>query len=250
MKYSSKFSLIIIVFLAMTTNGQALTITASGFSATNTAVAFQADFSISGNYLYLTLSNNSPVASDSKDDVLSSFYFDILNENNLRPSLIYTAATGDVYHTLKSISDTHTGNISLLEPSISINGGWAFLNNLNENLKPYLHFGLGTVGNNTGTNTLAPNNFPGNIVRGINYSIYHGEVTTQSLDDLDMVRNSATFTFSGIAGFDENDILRSVFFGLGTGPDSNLTPVPEPATMLLVGTGLIGLVAARRRKKS
>lgn len=72
------------------------------------------------------------------------------------------------------------------------------------------------------------------------------------MKDQYLVRNEATFTFSGLTGFAECDIVPATF-GFGTGPDSTIT-LPEPGTgvMAMAGCG-VGLAAAwttraRRRK--
>ena len=60
----------------------------------------------------------------------------------------------------------------------------------------------------------------GNIVDGLDYSIYRGEITTSNLDGKLLRRSTATFTFTGVSGFSEADILGTTAFGLGTAPES------------------------------
>jgi hypothetical protein len=210
----------------------------SGTSAAGLDVRFTAELSISGDDLTIVLTNNSPVDTLNPADLLSSFYFDIVNTDDQRPELTYISAVGNVYETSKTNPDT----LAEVDADImAVNPGdysWMFAS-MDAAANPYLAFGIGTVGNSS-----MANNFKGNIVGGMDYSIYKGEITTQNLNDRLLVRETATFTFSGLSGFTEDDIAPRFAFGLGTGPDSMLTP--EPLTLTMLGLG--GLLLRKRAR--
>jgi hypothetical protein len=208
---------------------------ASGISAKGVNVSFKAELTISGNLLTIVLTNTSPVNTLNPDDTLGSFYFDILNSGGNRPALTYASATGDIYLASKTNPDT------LYEAGADLKAlpggrGWIF-KTMDEIANPYLGFGIGTVGNSN----LSPNDFPS--MDGVETSIYKGEITTQNLNNKKLVKETAIFTFTGLNGFTEANIVPQFAFGLGTMPDSILTP--EPATMVLLGLG--GLLLGKRK---
>ena len=214
--------------------------TASGTSAKGVDVTFEAQLSISGDFLTVILTNNSPVDSLNPDDVLGSFYFDILNDSAIRPTLSYSSAIGDTYKGVKNGSDTLLEVGADIQALVAKDYSWQF-KTFDVSFNPFLGFGIGTVGNNN----LFPNGFNGNIVDGIDFAIYKGDITTQSLVNPDhLVKDKAIFTFTGLTGFVETDIQPSFAFGLGTAPDSLL--IPEPSTLYLLGLGAFALFRKHR----
>jgi len=154
------------------------------------------------------------------------------------------SAYGSVYSTSKNHTDYLIDSSYNLKAVGSGSNTWQF-RSLDASYQPYLGFGIGTVGNSD----LGVNNFNGNIVGNIDYAIYTGDITTQNLHNKKLVKNSATFVFSGLTGFNESNILPSYAFGLGTSPDSMLvyssTVIPEPSTVAILA---LGCLLFRKRK--
>ncbi len=257
MRLLGVFCTTLLLVLAPATSKATTTFSVEADSNKGVPFSFQADLTINADILTIVLTNNStslvPASSTlNPDDLLTSFYFDIF-DGIARPTLTYTGATGNVCLGDKNLADdcdvtndemAGGSSESDLRATAVDDDGWQFKSGLT--FMPgtdLLTFGIGTAGNNS----LAPSGFDGNIVNGLDFGIYAGDISTQNLDGQYLILTTASYTFSGLSGFSEADIADEVLFGLGTKPDSTAF-VPEPSTGLLLGLGLMALGRFRRRR--
>ena len=244
-----------------------LTVPVSGTSAAGNPVSFTATFTTAGDTLSLTLANTSTTPTSAPADVLSSFYFDLL-QNGVRPKLAYAAASGLVYEVLRDEADRFVpgrlpGGATDLRALTKDAGTWQF-RAMNPGFPPGLGFGIGTVGNSN-IGSLVPGStqtFDGPVVRGtaprsmINLGIYSTGTGTATdinpvpgLDGARLVRTEAVFSFTSDKDLDSLTttwVQGNVTFGFGTNPDSVL--LPEPASLSIASLG--GLLAAGWRLRA
>jgi hypothetical protein len=223
------------------------------FDGPDPDMRLRAEFTIIGDTLTLVLENESE-PSESKRDLLTRFYFDIVDDSGNRPTLTYLSAIGDVYEGDRNDPDPlEEAGKDLLADSEG-DETWQFKQGL-ELLTgaTTLSFGVGTVGSHKYKHKDSSNGFDKDIVHRTEYGIYAGDVLTCELDGESLVKSSATFGFSGLAGFTEADIAEVALFGLGKKSShetllASTGAVPEAASGLLLAIGLGGLALARGRR--
>ena len=238
-------ALVLLFFGASQVGASTITVTQESFG-----LKASAEFEIDGDDLKIKLSN---LAADDQNlggwDVagrtLTGLFFDITGGAALS-TVSATVAPGAIIQPAKCdlvICDGTTTNVG---------GEWLFDSNGDT---PLGNFGIASAG----YLGLSGNSFFGGpdldsplSVDGINFGIISSVDATflpnGGLEKEPLIDGMVTFVLSGAAGLDTANI-GNVSFQYGTNlGEANIpnNPIPEPSTMILLGSGMFGLVAFRR----
>ena len=238
-KYSI-FSILLILALALVLGNQA-SASAITYSGSSGNLSASATFSLAGNILTVTLSNTSLSDVLVPADVLAGIWFD--NTHKLTPVSANRNGSSVFYGALSNVGDGwgyysglagagHGMKDGIVAAGFGIGGGHSNFSAAHDSLGG-LNYGVLSAGDNTVTGNAG--------VKG------HGP----------LIKNSVQFALSTARGFNLSELGNSVVFQYGTSltepsysgylqrPPAS---VPEPGTLALVGSGMLGLAGLLRRK--
>lgn len=230
--------------LGSVAHADSITVNVSGAGIGSNPLAAQAIFDITGGVLTITLTNTSTAFTEIPAELLTGLYFDISSGAVLTPISAILAS----------------GSIILFgtTPSDGVVGGeFGFRDDITSGF----HGAQYGISNSGMDDVFGPTDlFPGpdldppDSPDGPNLGMVSAggigpSANSKVSGDVPLIFNSVVFTFDITGALALSD-FSNFSFQYGTSQDEPNLPIPEPATMTLLGIGLVGLEARRRRRAS